>query len=181
LTEAGLAPLCLAKEARRKMRSISFWKVAVFTAVCLTFSNTAQAAGKNEMTKDQQDVMTVIQKMTSSFEAGDIDAVMQTYEPNQSIAFEPGQTVSDEAVARQIFTQFNAMSPTFSYSGHEVIVEGDIAVHIAPWKMNGTGPDGKVVEGAGLSIAVLRRQADGNWKMVIDNPHGSRLLADAAR
>jgi ketosteroid isomerase-like protein len=162
------------------MRSISFWKAAVFTALCLTFSNSAQAAGNTEMTKDQQDVMTVIQKMTSSFEAGDIDTVMQTYEPSQSIAFEPGQIVSDGTVARQIFTQFNAMSPKFSYSGHEVIVEGDIAVHIAPWKMNGTGPDGKTVDGAGLSIAVLRRQPDGNWKMVIDNPHGSRLLEASA-
>lgn len=131
------------------------------------------------MTQDQKDVLALVQKMTSSFEAGDIDAVMQTYEANQSIAFEPGQPVSDGAVARQIFTQFNAMAPTFSYSGHEVIVEGDIAIHIAPWKMKATGPDGKPVDGAGLSIAVLRRQADGSWKMVIDNPHGSHLLAAA--
>jgi ketosteroid isomerase-like protein len=161
------------------MRSISFWKAAVFTVACLTFSTTVQAAGNNEMTKDQQDVMTVIQKMTSSFEAGDIDTVMQTYEPSQSIAFEPGQIVSDGTVARQIFTQFNAMSPTFSYSGHEVIVEGDIAVHIAPWKMKAKDPEGNPVDGAGLSIAVLRRQPDGNWKMVIDNPYGSRLLEAA--
>lgn len=128
------------------------------------------------MTQDQKDVMAVIQHMTSSFEAGDIDAVMQTYEANQSIAFEPGQPVSDGAIAHQIFTQFNAMSPTFSYAGHEVIVEGDIAVHIAPWKMKAKDPEGNPVDGEGLSVAVLRRQADGTWKMVIDNPHGSRLL-----
>ncbi|MES0883117.1 helix-turn-helix domain-containing protein [Roseibium sp. SCP14] len=38
-------------------------------------------------------------------------------------------------------------------------------------------PEGNSIKGEGLSIAVLRRQADGSWKMVIDNPHGSRLLS----
>ncbi len=63
-----------------------------------------------------------------------------------------------------------------SFAGHEVIVNGDTALHIAPWSMSGTGPNGAAVEQSGLSVAVLRRQADGGWKMVIDNPHGQMLL-----
>jgi len=35
---------------------------------------------------------------------------------------------------------------------------------------------GNEIGQSGLSIAVLRRQADGSWKMVIDNPHGSHLM-----
>lgn len=129
------------------------------------------------MTPDEKDVLTLVQTMTSAFQKGDIDAVMETYETRQSIAFEPGEAVSDSALSRQLFQQFHSLSPTFSYSGHEVIVEGDIAVHIAPWQMTGTGPEGKTVTAEGLSVAVLRRQPDGSWKMVIDNPHGSHLLS----
>ncbi|MEL7528943.1 MAG: nuclear transport factor 2 family protein [Pseudomonadota bacterium] len=132
------------------------------------------------MTQDQQDVLALIGKMTGSFEAGDLDTVMQTYEADQTIMFEPGKPVSDAKGARLAFERFLAVSPKFSYSGHEVIVEGDIAVHIAPWQMTGKDPAGQPVEAAGLSIAVLRRQPDGAWKMVIDNPHGSHLLANAA-
>ncbi len=132
------------------------------------------------MTDDQKTVLNVIKQMTSSFQAGDIDAVMDTYEDRQSIAFEPGNPVSDAQAARQAFEQFHAMSPAFTYQGHEVIVEGDIAIHIAPWRMTANGPDGTEMSGGGLSVAVLRRQEDGAWKMVIDNPYGNRLLSEAA-
>ena len=68
-------------------------------------------------------------------------------------------------------------SHVFDYpSGHEVIVNGDIAIHIAPWSMTGRTPDGQDLAQSGLSVAVMRRQADGSWRMVIDNPHGGRLL-----
>ncbi|MCV0424116.1 MAG: DUF4440 domain-containing protein [Roseibium sp.] len=132
------------------------------------------------MTQDQQDVLALVQKMTSSFEAGDLETVMQTYEPNQTIMFQPGEPVSDRDAARAAFEQISAVSPKFSYSGHEVIVEGDIAVHIAPWQMTGSDPEGNKIEGQGLSIAVLRRQSDGAWKMVIDNPHGGDLMTNAS-
>ncbi|QFT34600.1 DUF4440 domain-containing protein [Roseibium porphyridii] len=150
---------------------------AAMVAAMLTFSTPTKAEESPDMTTDQKNVLSLIETMTSSFEKGDIDTVMQTYEADQSIVFEPGEPVSDGATARQIFEQVRSVSPKFSYSGHEVIVQGDLAVHIAPWKMTGTDPEGGDVTGEGLSVAVLRRQPDGSWKMVIDNPHGSRLLA----
>ena len=148
-------------------------------AALLAMTHFSFAEGPDTMSAEEQNVVALIEKMTASFEKGDIDTVMQTYENSQSIAFEPGQPVSDAAQSRELFHQFRSLSPNFTYSGHEVIVEGDLAVHIAPWTMTGTDPDGKAITGEGLSVAVLRRQADGSWKMVIDNPHGSRLLPAA--
>ncbi len=52
----------------------------------------------------------------------------------------------------------------------------DLALHLAPWHMTGVGPDGTAVESHGLSVAVLRRQADGRWLMVLDQPYGDALL-----
>lgn len=69
-----------------------------------------------------------------------------------------------------------ALNPTFEYSGHEVYVADDIAIHIAPWTMTGQTPDGETIADNGLSVAVLRCQANGKWLMVIDNPYGARLL-----
>ena len=160
-------------------RPTSASAIIAATAVLMTAPFQAYAEGSPNMTDDQKNVLAVVEAMTSAFEQGDIDAVMQTYEPNQSIAFEPGEPVSDSALSREMFQQFRALNPDFSYSGHEVIVEGDIAVHFAPWTMTGTAPDGQAVTGEGLSVAVLRRQPDGSWKMIIDNPHGSRLLTSA--
>ena len=129
-------------------------------------------------TVQETKVLSLIQKMTSNFEQGNLDVVMSTYEKDAAIMFEPGTAVTDPTVAKRIFAEFSALNPKFTYSGHEVIVAGDIAVHLAPWSMLGKTPDGQEITQSGLSVAVLRQQADGSWKMVIDNPHGSRLLAN---
>jgi hypothetical protein len=42
--------------------------------------------------------------------------------------------------------------------------------------MTGTAPDGSAIEQGGLSVALLRRQPDGRWLMVVDDPFGDELL-----
>ncbi|GAA6142740.1 DUF4440 domain-containing protein [Hydrogenophaga sp. 5NK40-0174] len=146
-------------------------------ALAVTFPIISTAQGQH-MTQDQQDVLTAIETMTAGFQAGDMTKVMQSYEPEATVVFGPETPVSDAVQLKRMFAGMAAMSPEFTYpAGHEVVVSGDIAVHIAPWKMKAHGPDGQAVEQSGLSIAVLRRQPDGGWKMVIDNPHGGHLLA----
>lgn len=156
--------------------------------LCLAFTGTAPAQhaptpigksaakGEKTMNKDEIDVQGVIEKMTTAFQNAEIDKVMGTYGPGAVVLFQPGQPVSDPEQLRQMFSGMAAAKPAFTYSGHEVTVSGDTAVHIAPWDMKAQTPDGKEIRQSGLSIAVLRRQPDGAWKMVIDNPHGARLL-----
>ena len=91
------------------------------------------------------------------------------------VVFEPGAPASGKETLRAAFTQFAAANPAFTFGGHQVVMAGDIAVHIAPWDMTGTLPDGQVISDSGLSVAVMRRQSDGSWKMVIDNPYGDRF------
>ena len=88
----------------------------------------------------------------------------------------PGEVTEDLAAIRGAFTEMAQLRPEFTYAGHEVVVCGDLAVHLAPWTMTATGPDGTPIADRGLSVAVLRRQQDGAWRLVIDNPHGDRLL-----
>ncbi|WP_160116000.1 YybH family protein [Candidatus Halocynthiibacter alkanivorans] len=129
------------------------------------------------MTADEMAVLTVVETMTEAFQAGDIAAVMESYEARSLVMFEPGVPVTDREQIMQMFTGFSQAKPEFTYSGHEVVVNGDTAVHIAPWSMVATGPEGVQISDSGLSVAILRRQSGGGWKMVIDNPHGARLLA----
>ncbi len=152
------------------MKHAAAWLVALALSVPFV------SAGETQMTKSETEVMNLIETMTHAFQAGKIDQVMSTYEANATVMFEPGVATRDRSALEAAFTQFATVSPVFSYSGHEVIVEGDIAVHFAPWNMTGTAPDGTNVEANGLSVAVARKQKDGSWKMVIDNPYGGNLL-----
>lgn len=148
---------------------------AMTLALCLPQSLSAEGS---DMTQDQQDVLAAVEHMTQSFMANNIPEVMNSYEAKATILFEPAKPVSERAMLEQMFAGMAALNPVFEYpSGHEVVVNGDIAIHISPWTMAGQMPDGQAVTQNGLSIAVLRRQEDGSWKMVIDNPHGGTLLA----
>ncbi|WP_188112251.1 DUF4440 domain-containing protein [Aquimarina sp. RZ0] len=127
------------------------------------------------MTEEQQNVLNAIQKMTEAFQNKDIDAVMACYEPKATVVFEPESPISDENVLKEMFTGMSMVNPIFTYSGHEVFITGNIATHIAPWKMTGKAPDETVIKQSGLSIAVLRKQEDGKWLMILDNPYGNFL------
>ncbi len=54
-----------------------------------------------------------------------------------------------------------------------IIEAGDLALIISKWTLKGTDPTGAAVDLAGQTADVVRRQADGSWLFVIDNPYGS--------
>lgn len=132
--------------------------------------------GKHIMSAEEQAVLDTILEMTKAFENKNIDRVMNSYGENAVVMFRPEAPVRDRAEIKANFEQFFTMSPKFTYTaGHEVIIAGDSAVHIAPWTMTATAPDGTAIQDSGLSVATLERQKNGKWLLVIDNPHGSRL------
>lgn len=121
-------------------------------------------------------ILSTIDAMTNAFHKGDIDGIMQTYEPGAVVVGEPGTPISGTPALRAMFAGFIAAKAHFTFLGHEVIQAQDVALHLTPWRMAGLAPDGKAVEASGLSVAVLRRQPDGRWLMAIDDPYGDALL-----
>lgn len=108
--------------------------------------------------------------------AGDIDAVLATFEPDGLLVGQPGTTARGHPALREAFRGFMAIKPQITVTAHEVLQAGDIALHSCTWRMTGTAPDGSAIEQDGFSTVVLRKQPDGRWLMVIDNPFGNHLL-----
>jgi ketosteroid isomerase-like protein len=103
--------------------------------------------------------------------AGDIEAVIRLYEPGACLMPDPGQVVSGTKAVREALSGFLAMKPRIKLDAKKLAETGDIALLTSKWALEGTGPDGPVkVEGQ--SVEVARRQPDGTWLFVIDNPYG---------
>ncbi|WP_303315620.1 DUF4440 domain-containing protein [Flavivirga abyssicola] len=129
-----------------------------------------------KMTQEKNDVLKVIEKMVTSLKNKDIKGVMSTYEKHAVIVFEPEKPESKEEIIRKKFLELMEVSPNFAFHGHEVYISGNIATHINPWSMEALAPDGSIIKQKGLSIVVLRKQKNGKWLMVLDNPYGDNLL-----
>lgn len=125
--------------------------------------------------------MAAVEAMGAALVAGDLDAVMACYEQELAVAFSAEEAATtDAAQVREAFAFVASVQPELAFGEHEVVAVGDLALHLAPWSMRGTAPDGTAVEQRGLSVSVLRRQPDGGWRLVIDQPYGDRLVLSEA-
>ena len=112
----------------------------------------------------------------AKFNAGDIEGVLAHYESDAAFVDEPGKVVHGTDAIRESLNNFFVMKPALTLVKSETILAGDIATNYGTWTMTGTGPDGEPVSMEGVAIDVIRRQPDGSWKMVIDNPWGPAIL-----
>jgi len=115
----------------------------------------------------------VLQCVVDGVNTGDIEALMALYEPEAAFATQPGNLVRGLPGVRGAVAGFMAMKGKLDLKVTRVLEASDLALVITVWSFAGTGPDGQPVKLATSSADVLRRQADGSWRLVIDNPWGT--------
>ena len=107
------------------------------------------------------------------FSAADLDSLITLYERDATLVPQPGVVVSGHAAIREAFGAFLALKGEFNLQAPTVFEAGDIALLFARWTLKGTDPGGNAVELAGQTSDVVRKQSDGSWLFVIDNPNGA--------
>lgn len=106
------------------------------------------------------------------FAAKDADGLITLYEPDAAFQPQPGVIVTGHAAIKEAFGGFLALDAEFQMEPAKVIEAGDLALLISKWTMKGTDPNGEPVDLSGQTSDVVRRQPDGSWLFVIDNPYG---------
>ena len=101
---------------------------------------------------------------------GDAEGIVALYEPNACLVPQPGTTAVGTEAIRQAVEGLLAMKPKISLETQSPLVVGDVALTTSRWRLTGSSPDGDPVDMNGVSAEVARRQPDGTWRFVIDNP-----------
>jgi uncharacterized protein (TIGR02246 family) len=115
----------------------------------------------------------VLESIVDGINAGNLDALMSLYEPAAAFAAQPGSLAHGLPGIRESLAAFIAMKGTLDLKVTRILQASDLALVIGVWSFTGTGPGGEPVKLTGHNADVLRRQADGSWRFVIDNPWGT--------
>ena len=113
--------------------------------------------------------------LLAAFERGDLDATMTLYEPGAVLFRENGEYVTGHEGIRQQNAAVISLKPRFTIEFIQSTISGDGTLATTRMKchLEGTAPDGSVIRSSVHTLEVLRRQPDGTWKYVIDDPYGS--------
>ena len=115
----------------------------------------------------------LLKSIVDGINSGNIEGLMSLYEPEAAFASQPGNLGHGPAAVRESLGAFIGMRGRLDLKVTRVLEAGGLAFVAGVWSFTGTGPDGKPVTLTGRNGDVLRRQADGSWRFVIDNPWGT--------
>ena len=108
-----------------------------------------------------------------AFNSGEVGPLLDLYEETATLLDPTGQPVSGHAAVESALRQFQAVGEMTAET-RWCIEAGDVALASAAWKITGKDPQGEPIVVEGRSADLLRRQEDGRWLLVVDNPLGGQ-------
>jgi uncharacterized protein (TIGR02246 family) len=106
-----------------------------------------------------------------AFNVGDVEALIALYEPNAVLVVD-GKHVTGRESIRKALESFLARRGLMTIETRAVVEsQQGLAVLHGGWVVEPPKGMGAQLATRGLSTEVVRKQPDGTWLFVIDNPH----------
>lgn len=103
------------------------------------------------------------------FNAWDIEAMVDLYLPDVAYINPDGKELIGQSSVRADFEGLFALKPEVDLGNRRHIIYQDTALTTNHWSLRLTNADGSPQELTGGGIEVVRKQADGGWRFIIDD------------
>ncbi len=110
------------------------------------------------------------QAFVAAVNAKDLDALLELYDVDGIAVHLDGAEYRGEEAMRSMLGGLLEAIDRIEGTTRKIYVAGDVALTSADWKGEFTAADGTVQTQTGTTAELCRRQPDGTWKMVIDDP-----------
>jgi ketosteroid isomerase-like protein len=107
----------------------------------------------------------------------DLEIALSLFETGAAFVVKPGVVVTGTLAIRETLAGFMALKPSLTIEAHQIVEAGDVVQYCARWNIQGTDPAGNAVQMSGRSSSILRRQSNGRWLFLLDNPWGTGIVA----
>ena len=107
--------------------------------------------------------------LAAAFNTGDVQTVLKMYDFEGIIVPEPGRPVSGRKEFEEAIRSILAIKGKMEIKTVYCLETNGVAVGRSEWNIT----DGKEVKVSAKGIEVMKQQADGTWKIVIDHAFGA--------
>lgn len=128
----------------------------------------AESAGRRRITP-VTDLDRFYDAWQERFNAADLEAMLDLYVPDAVYVNPEGKQLIGHAGLRADFESMFAAKPVIDLHDRHHIAYRDTAITTNRWTMTIPKPDGSKETLTGGGIEVVRRQADGGWRFIIDD------------
>jgi uncharacterized protein (TIGR02246 family) len=108
--------------------------------------------------------------------AGDLDSLMELYEPGAVMVGERGRVEEGEDAIRGALVRVAYGGTQFDLTFQKALQRGDTALLYSRWTMVLRDPLGGEIHVEGQTTDVVRRQPDGTWRFIIQNAFGGQAI-----
>ena len=107
--------------------------------------------------------------LAAAFNTGDVAIVINMYDVTGFIVPEPGKAVSGKEKFEEAIKAILSIKGKMEIKTVYCLQTGNIAVGRSEWNIT----DGNEVKVSAKGIEVMKQQADGTWKILIDHAFGA--------
>jgi ketosteroid isomerase-like protein len=113
-----------------------------------------------------------VELLDRAFAQGDLHTVLSFYEEAAVVITEPGKAARGPAELRTFFARAMQSDSSAKQIRTQVIEADGVALFLSRWTLQVKGAEERTF----TATTVFRRQPDGGWKALIDNPFGPLIL-----
>jgi ketosteroid isomerase-like protein len=119
----------------------------------------------------------VVELLDEAFNRGDIEAILDFYEDGAIMVVEPARLATGKAELRGAYEWIlNNIKGVAKQEKTHVIETGDIVLFTSKWSFHCASADGSPVSRESYASVIMRKGADGRWRIVVDNSWGPAVL-----
>lgn len=104
-----------------------------------------------------------------------LDAALSLYEATAAMVAKPGRIACGEIEIRRALESLIESGVQLTIAVTQEVHASDIAFVVSAWSVSRTADGARTEIARGQGTDVMRRQGDGTWRFVIDNPYGAGL------